>query len=588
MRSKNALKMISLILTMIMLASLLGACASAAGQPTTGGVKKPADNINLKNIKISVTGSQTVITLSLLSGSRLEGYPETKLTHLPNYEITDLDQPYRLKISLDDISFWDYEQKSSWDFSGLVSGLFQEVPANNNSLIIYIQLSQKAEYSVQEAEGNLTITLKSGAESGGSAYYCVADAFFEHQEGNWPEDIDMTPVLCADNQNKLLISKPFPSQSAAEGYQKQVKDELDKKLQGKTVSVVQLTAGTLPDFVSDIDYSSAEKRGVLLVDDRIVQTTVLLNNGRYLASSPDGTIAFSRTYQSGDAAAEQDAYLTSEKLWTLDKSGRMQNVDTPEFFGIDKAGYSFDGRYLALLDVSIDNRVLYVYDFSAGKLYNMGEEGLGSQTTSFAWSDTADDLYAMSGNDSMQLHLCSFADDGSFKIGGIEEQAGAEGSLAVSGKRIFFADSVAKKVYEIGSVRYEMGSGINLTASPDGKKLLILDTRTGKDDQVLTDLKLYDLEADKTTSIVTGAEIDDFCFGNDGKVYYTNESVPQPTDGYPYGLYAYDVDAGGPPELVALSSTPDMASANGKLYFIEYIGEGDNGFYATYAYDPNA
>jgi Tol biopolymer transport system component len=587
-RMGSVKKTVTFILALIMLLVLPAGCAPAAGQSMTGGIDKPAENINLKDIDISVSSDETVVTLSLLSGSRAAGYPETKLTKLPAYEITTLSQPYRLKISLSGISFWDYEQKSTWDMTGLVSGLFREVPANYDSLIVYVQLSQEAQYDVKEDEGNLIVTLKPGAQSGSNAYYCVADAFYEHQEGLWPESIDMTPVLCTDNQNKLLISQPFPTQAAAESYQKQITDELAKSLPDKTVSVIQLAAGALPDYVADIDYSSAEGRSVLLKDGVLMNTPIVLSNGRYLASSPDGTIAFSRIYQPGESTAEQDAYLTSEKLWIMDPNGRIQNVDTPEFFYIDNAAYSFDGRYLALLDVSIDNRVLYLYDFSVGKLYNMGEEGLGSQTSSFAWSDTEDTLYAMSGNDSMQLHICTFADDGSFKIGGMEEQAGDEGNLAVSGKRVFFANSVAEKVYEIGSVRYEMGSGMDVKVSPDGKKLLILDAKADTDDQVLTDLKLYDIETDKTSTIVNNARIVDFCFGGDGKVYYTNEAVQQPSDGYPYGLYACDIEIGGSPELVALCSTSDMSASQGKLYFIEYIGEGDNGFYATYVYDPNA
>jgi hypothetical protein len=574
-------------MALILLLALPAGCAPAV-QSTSGGTAKPADNINLKDIEITAGSDLTVLKLSLIAGSRTAGYPESKLTRLPSYEITALSQPYRLKITLDDISFWDYEQKASWDMSGLISGLFREVPADDNSLVIYVQLSQSAEYSVSEDEGSLLVTLMPGSQTSATAYYCVTDAFYEHQEGTWPDDIDMTPVLCTDNQNKLLISQPFPSQAAAESYQQQVTGQLAQSLPDKTVSVIQLEEGMLPDYVADIDYSTAEGRSVLMKDGLLMDTAVLLNNGRYLASSPDGTIAFSRAYQSGEPAADQDTYLSTETLWTLDINGRIQNVDAPEFFFIDSAEYSKSGRYLAMLDISIENRVLYVYDFTDGVLYNMGEEGLGSQTSSFAWSDAEDTLYAMSGDGAMQLHICEFAEDGSFKIGGMEEQPGAEGNLAVSGKRVFFADTETEKVYEIGGMRYEMGSGVDVKVSPDAKKLLILDTNADANDLVTTDLKLYDIETDKTVTLVTGAKIDDFCFAGSGKVYYTDEAVPQSADGYPYGLYACDVDTGSAPELVALTSTPNMAAAGSKLYFIEYIGEGNGGFFATYVYDLSA
>jgi len=568
---------------------LLLALAGCSGTPrsVTGGTEKPADNINLKAVDIVSDGSQTVLTLSLISGSRKAGYPESKLTRLPAYEITTLGQPYRLKITLDGISFWDYEQ-TSWNLSGLVTGLFREVPAYNDSLVIYVQLAREVEYSVTEDEGSLILTLTSGVQTDAAGYYCVADAFYEHQEGVWPGDIDMTPVLCTDSQNKLLISQAFPTQAEAEAYRQRVSERLAQELPGKTVSVIYLEAGALPDYAADIDYSLAEGQGVLLKDGALLSTPVLLNNGRYLATAPDGTIAFSRVYQPAGSAPGQEAYLSTEKIWTMDISGRIQSVDTPEFYSISSAAYSASGRYLALLDISIENRVLYVYDFAEGMLYNMGEEGLGSQTSSFAWSGDEDKLYAMSGNESMQLNVCEFAEDGSFRIGGIEERPGAEGNLAVSGNRVFFADFEAKKVYEIGGMRYEMGSGVDVKVSPDAKKLLILDTKADAEDHVTTDLKIYDIEADRTDIIVTDARIDVFCFGSDGKVYYTEDAGEQAVDGYPYALYVCDPAAGYAPKLVALSSTPEMAAGGGKLYFIRYIGEGDRGFFATYIYDPSA
>jgi len=573
----------------ILALSLLLALAGCSGSPrsVTGGTEKPADNINLKAVDIVPDGSQTVLTLSLISGSRKAGYPESKLTRLPAYEITALGQPYRLKITLDDISFWDYEQ-DSWDLSGLVSGLFREVPAYDDSLVIYVQLAREAQYSVTEDEGSLILTLTPGAQTGTAGYYCVVDAFYEHQEGIWPDDIDMTPVLCTDSQNKLLISQAFPTQAAAEAYQQQVAEQLAQALPGKTVSVIYLEAGVLPDYAADIDYSLAEEQGVLLKDGALLATPVLLNNGRYLATSPDGTVAFSRVYQPGGSGAGQEAYLSTEKVWTMDISGRIQSVDTPEFYSIGSAAYSASGRYLAVLDISIENRVLYVYDFAEGMLYNMGEEGLGSQTSSFAWSGEEDTLYAMSGNESMQLHVCEFWEDGSFKIGGIEEQPGAEGNLAVSKSRVFFADIEAKKVYEIDGMRYEMGSGVDVKVSPDAKRLLILDTKADAEDHVTTDLKIYDIEADRTDIIVMDARIDAFCFGSDGKAYYTEDAGAQAVDGYPYALYVCEPAAGYAPKLLALASTPEMAAGGGRLYFIKYIGEGDSGFFATYVYNPGA
>ena len=587
-RLMDIIKKTSLIIIAFLLTAFSASCASGSGPATTGGVEKPAENINLKDIDIQVQNGETNITLSLLSGSRVAGYPESTLTQTPVYEVTETAQPYRLKIKLEDISFWDYEQKPSWDMSGLATGLFREVPANDNSLIVYVQLTQDVEYTVEESEGSLIIHLKPGASAGGTSYYCVTNAFFEHQEGKWPEDIDMTPVLCSDGQNKLLISQPFASQVAAESFQQKMEEALSAILPGKSISVIQLADGAMPDFITDIDYSAAEGRSILFKDGQVSDTPLLLQNGRFLAASPDGIIAFSRVYQPSEPALEQEEYLLSETLWTLEPNGRLQNVDTPEFFYIDKAAYSYDGRYLAVLDVSIENRVLYVYDFTNGTLINLGEEGFGSQTTSFAWSDTQNALYAMSGYSALQLMACDFSSDGTIKINAVEENAGNEGNIAVFGQRVFFADSVAGQVYEIGETRRSLTTGADIKVSPDGRRLLVLETKSGQDEQVSTSLKLCDVETGDTTFISSQGEIVDFCFAQNNMVYYTDAGVEQTTEGYGYGLYVYDVDTGSAPELKAMATTPKMSAANGRLYFIDYIGDGDNGFYATYVFDPNA
>ncbi len=587
-RIMSILKKTSIIFAALLLTALTVSCAPGSGPATTGGVEKPAENINLKDIDIQVVDGGTDITLSLLSGSRVAGYPESTLTQTPVYEITETAQPYRLKIKLEDVSFWDYENKTSWDLTGLVSGLFREVPANDNSLIIYVQMSQNVEYSVEEFEGSLIIHAKPRTYTAGSAYYCVTNAFYEHQEGKWPADIDMTPVLCSDRESKLLISQPFISQASAEGFRQKTQDKLSQILPGKNVSVIQLADGALPDFISDIDYSAAEGRSVLFSDGKLYDTPLLLQNGRFLSASPDGVIAFSRVYQPSEPALQQEEYLLSETLWTLEPNGRLQDVDTPDFFNIDKAAYSGDGRYLALLDTSIENRVLYVYDFANEVLINLGEEGFGSQTTSFAWSDTQNALYAMSGYSALQLMVCMFSDDGSFQINAVEEAAGNEGSIAVSGERVFYADSVDSQVYEIEETRQPLTSGVDIKISPDGKKLLVLEMKSGQDEQVTTSLKLCDIETGNTTLITDIGEIVDFCFALNNVVYYTDASVEQTTAGYGYGLFVYDVDTGGAPVLKALATTPKMSSANGKLYFIDYIGDGGSGFYATYVFDPNA
>ncbi len=583
-----------IIIAAIMLALLPGCsnqqlgASSAPSQTAAGGISQPGQNINLKDVDIASDGGKTVITLSMLSGSRKAGYTESKLTKLPEYEISQLWQPQRLMIKLSNISFWDYEEQFSQGLSDIVLGIFQEVPANDNTLILYVQLSRGVEFDVEESEGKLILKLTPGAENTEAKYFCLSNSFYEYQEGTWPFNISMTPVLCSDLKNKLLISEPFDTEQAANKFRNDANEMLKTVLPGNTIYVAQLTKDALPEFLSETDYSAAEGRSVVMKDDVLMDTPLLLQNGKYLAMAGDGRVAFSRMY----TPEEPDIYPLSEKLWILDPNGRIQSIDVPDFYAIDKAAFSSDGSYLAILDVSIDNRVLYVYDFTAGRLINLGEEGFGSDTAAFAWSDINSTLYAMTGYGTMQMMSCTFSQDRTFAISAVEERAGSEGTLGVSAGRLFFAENegASGKIYEIGAVRREITPGIDFTISPDGKTILVLETSASNSEEVLTSLKLCDIETGESAYIAQNADITGFGFSQNGsKVYYMDASLPAAAGEYKYGLFSYDVVSAGPALQAALCSTYEFASvpSSGQIYLIQYIGNGKNSFYATYTYDLN-
>ena len=586
---------------------LLSGCTDKSGasdtsvspeQTASGGVFEPAENINLKNISVTMDGDATVVTLSLLSGSRENGYQESKLTHLPEYEIEKLKQPHRVKITLHNISFWDYIPSDDWALNDFVPGIFKEVPADNDSLIIYIQLSENADVGITESEGDMILSLLPAGREEKAHYYCAADAFFAHQDGTWPDSIDMQPVLCADLENRLLISEPFETQEDAEAFMDTANAALADALPDTAVYVTKLAAGTLPDHLPGTAYMLASENSPVLENGVLADTALLLQNGRYLATAPDGRIAFSRRYKPEEPSLEQSIYLMSEKLWIQNVNGREFSLDVSDFYTIDKAAFSSDGRYIAILDVSIDNRVLYVYDFEnesgTESLINMGEEGFGSQTAAFCWSDKGSTLYAMTGNNKMQMRSCTFLPDGSFNIQAVEEQAGAEGHIAVSQGRLFFASYTASGgvVYEIGEERTALTSGIDFCVSPDGTKLLVKEMQhSSEEEQVLTGLKLYDIVSGVETPIADNAVIKSFCFSqNGGKVYYNDENINEDDTmaGYDYALYTYDI-VSGEKDLIAYCSTNDFATSmqSGQIYLIDNIDDGTDSFNATYVYDIN-
>ena len=78
--------------------------------------------------------------------------------------------------------------------------------------------------------------------------------------------------------------------------------------------------------------------------------------------------------------------VLKEKLWVIETNGKKTQLELPDFYSVEKAAVSADGRYIGILDSGIENKVLYVYDMQENILHNLGEEGLGTITTSFAWA----------------------------------------------------------------------------------------------------------------------------------------------------------------------------------------------------------
>jgi hypothetical protein len=529
----------------------------------------------------------------MLSGSRANGYPESKLVDLPEYEIAMLESPERLMITLSNISFWDYKPKESWEFGSFVAGLFREVPSDNNTLILYLQLISSASFEVDKVDGELVITLSATAPKTTGNYYCVADAFLEHQEGTWPDSIDMTPVLCSDTLNKLLISKPYTSEDEAKSFMSQNNLVLESELSTKRISVVYLKQGTLPNYDINENNITLEDYSVILANDVVVKTPAIIENGKYLDTAIDGRIAFSRSYKPDEPSLVQDVYLMSEKIWIQDTNGRITELEMPEFFSVKEAVFSHDGTKLAILDVSIENSVLYVYDFNDMKPYNLGEEGFGSLTDCFAWSDIDNILYAMTGSDerSVQLRGCQFADNG-INIFTVEEEQGGAGSLAVSQGRILFADRTAAEggiIYEIGDTRRQLCAGVDFKVSSDGKTLLVLESYSSGGEERTTNLKLCDISTLESKYIVQSTEIENFDFSqNLSKVFYTTSYVQNAVDEYQYGFVVYDIVTGNT-DINTLCTTTDFVVSEqpGIIYFIKEITDTEQNFFAAFKYDLN-
>ena len=85
--------------------------------------------------------------------------------------------------------------------------------------------------------------------------------------------------------------------------------------------------------------------------------------------------------------------------------------------------------------------------------------------------------------------------------------------------------------------------------------------------------------------IASGTDIVDFGFMPGGKVYFLDAKIDDAAEGYPYGLFVYDIAGGTLQETAVCGTNEFVTSDSGVLYFIDYLGEVENGFYATFTYN---
>lgn len=533
---------------------------------------------NLRSIDVAVYDDYTAVSLNFVNGSYGAGYNEYTLDGIPEYSISMTEQPERLKIEIKGLSFWDGVKAVNIDETGIVSGVFGEAPEGSGTYAFYIQLAEPARYNVEKRAGALNIVLTPEAGYEGVKYYCLSDSFEARREGLWPRELQMTPVLCSDLKNKLIISQPFDTQAQADAFMKKANILLETMLPGAKVYVDTLYGNSLPDYVYD-SYAFTQTRSMVSVSGEVQNTPVLLRNGRYLSTGSDGRILFSKiSYNSGDGVLTD-----SETLWILEQ-GTTRKLAIKRFEAIQQAVFSPDGRYISVLDSS-EGGALYIYDSIENKIYDMADEGLGAGTQSFSWSDTSEVIYAVTGDEESKLISCAFLPDGTLNIVTLRSLTSSYGEVCVSKGRVFYSegDFDTGGIYEYGEPDRVLTRGYDFIISHDGRYLLVLEISSAED-AGLTSLKLYDIQTGISQYVARGADIDAYCLLPDGSgVIYTVYAGND--EDYPYELYEYDISADAI-RLAALSATGDIYSggAQREVYLV-YGPDDENGIYSTYIYD---
>ncbi|BDF58198.1 hypothetical protein CE91St36_10150 [Christensenellaceae bacterium] len=555
-----------------------------------GGDASLGKDINLKDINIEKQGDNTVITMSFLNGSRTAGVDESKISSVPPYKVSILPAPVRLQVDLN-IGFWDYSNKSEWFTDSVIYGMFNTVHSGSSAVSVYFQMNENIQAKVSEEADTLVITLTPKTAQSENAYFVGLNAYEEYEQNLITAELGFTPTMCEGLSDIILISSPKKDEASA----KKLADETNLKIASvapaKQAYVFEMSMDALPVYNKEVDAEGILAEPVMMVAGTPVTLPVLVENGRYLCQLPDGSILYARSYVPN--AAEDTEQVLKEKLWRIEPNGKKTQLELPDFYGIDKAAPSADGRYIAILDTGMENKVLYVYDTQESVLHNLGEEGFGDATTSFVWDSQKPVIYAMTGLGTLQLMEYDFSVDDADRVQAVEEKKGAESRIALRNGKIYFADKSANNgqgmvyAFDLGTnERSEVTAGIDFAISPDGVNLAVIVPVQEDEEELMYRIQMLNTTTGEITDVISDAIINSMTFGADNDtLYFTTPTYDGATEPYPFAVVKYSV-AGGEQTLIGYSKTSEIVpgTKTGEFYVVDYFNQGDNSFYITYTY----
>ncbi|MHB1315503.1 MAG: hypothetical protein ACYCX2_08470 [Christensenellales bacterium] len=485
------------------------------GQTAAGGASKT--NVNLKSVAIQEDDEDIIISLSFLYGSKYMGLDEAVMDHVPDYQVTETDAPYRLKIQMEGVIFWDWENEKP-DLSKLdaVHGMFRLLPSGTNPYVFYIQLTQEMTYSVEEKNDMLQIALHPVKKTPQKLYYAVASCFYEYQERQMKGDIGMTPVLCQDPQKIVLISAGYPTEAEAKAFANLVMENNRDVVTNNRMTVVQLTQGSPPLYdhavMADIQRPVIKNSG----EDRYMEP--LMVGGTFLCASSDGSkMVFARTMV-------RDGTNTTTELWIAQQSGRKYRMNLPVFASVPMAMFSPDNTILAIMENTGEGQSILLASMDTNELRRLESGEIGKDISSFAWGGDSKVLYVLTGQENRELIEYSIDNPAGKRAVHLIKTGVNSRDLVYQNGLLYYINAMPgtsgaiMKFQPGGDGQQLLSWGSEYSLAPDGSHMAIL-TYGGKGK--LTSILLHDLASGAKEWIETDAVIQDYHWKKDeAKLYY--------------------------------------------------------------------
>lgn len=556
-------------------------------QQASGGVIAPEAGMNIRDIDISYFQNQTEIALHIVYGSREETQSEAIVADLPKYEVFLLEEPYRLGVRLYGVEYVDYIEKASWALEEHVVGVFRERIANKEYTTVYFQLKERVRFRVDEGDSNIRIILESDETEPQNNHFVMLNAFDEYLEGVLPESLGLTPVLTADRENIAMISKPYRTSTEAEARLAELEAIISTSPISKTPYTMTLAGEALPVMNMDIDRLVPAEKKMVVVDGAARILPVLIENGTF-AAQREQVILYTRPY-TPDA---NESEMAGEELWALTDDDRITQMNLPPFTSVQNVSFSTGGRFIGFIDVTVNSRVLYVYDQETDRLYNLGEEGIGNTTMTYAWAKEDDALYAITGTEQLRLIRCEFI-EGALDVRIIADDVSGEGKIEDFGNAVIFADNLAGEhgiIYRIDKTTGEktfLTEGMDFKISPDGAMMAVLTYNDFGEEQAYVNLKTYSFSDQSEKVIEEGAIIESFVFLPSSNILlYSDGTKSDYTYRFLYALQSCNLNTGEMTTLAHMATgTFYLSEDSSECYLIDYyLGDDGRYNYTTYVY----
>ena len=616
-------KRLKAIIIILMAALLFTACAKQddsrnndgrsdgfvrVGEQAVGGrMLAEGENANVSAVKADkLSDGATQLTFEFKVGSRLSGDAEEReLDDVPSYNAELLPEPSRLRIRFEGTKYADFAYAGAFDSDcGVCAGSFTE--QRDDSLTVYIQLVENVEFRAEEKDGKLIVTMNelkdeyddasasdgiTIAVGGDEQYYCAADLYKEYSSGEMNFSDDLTPVLCADGKNVLMISKGFVYETEAVQFKNDMAIRYPN-VHESTWNIIKLEKTELPLYESDMIHASAYTEEVIRQNGETRSLPVLIDNGLYLCACADGGYLYAKR---GDSDGENEY----EELWRCDKNGLRERVLDFEFYAIESAVFSPNGRRMAVLERTQNSSSLYVFSADTWELISdLSGAGFGNTISGFVWDTLGTRLFAIGGSGTIMLHQYDFSIYESAKRHSVVQRENVdEGSLGFCGGRVYYTYSELESgawVYGVmpdGGAPMKLIRGSSFAVSPDenymavgadnsldsdggvstdDKGFIILNMRTGARERVELDFPVYKFVWAGDSSTVYFFESRLSLDSGDSET--DEDASDTPNDPFPYTLWSYDVKTKQLKAVADTVNTSIMPSADARRIYLYYYG----------------